>query len=194
MPRKPQTVAEAEAEQRARKQARYWLKVLGVDLKRHGLEHLLSPRKGGRAKLDGGPMFWKSLELFLRSMKRTRGMNRTAALQWLVDLLWPLYETGALGFYEEFGKNPAAIVARLRRNLQKGGYAKRNAKKLVPREWLKRGIDPETFINFPVTKEDLRRIDPEKFTPARKLARLKRLPSPNPKGGTAFIVTETDDD
>lgn len=184
MPRKP-TLTAAQA-----KQARYWYR-------RFGHEHLLPPdvllpRKGGRAKLDSGPMFWKSLELFLRSMKRTRGMNRTAALRWWVDALWHLNEE--VGFYEEFGKNPAAIVARLRRNLQKGGYDKRDAKKLVPREWLERGIDPETFINFPVTKDDLRKIDPEKCTPARKLARLKRLPSPNPKGGTAFIVTETDDD
>jgi hypothetical protein len=182
VPRKPvEPLTAAEA-----KQARYWLKRVGLEVPSN-----LLPREGGRPKLDGGPMFWKSLELFLRSMKRTRGMNRTAALRWLVDLLWPLYETGTL---EKFGKNPNAIVVRLRRNLQKGGYDKRDAKKLVPREWLKRGIDPETFINFPVTKGDLRRIDPEKFTPARKLARLKRLPSPNPKGGTAFIVTETDDD
>jgi hypothetical protein len=180
-PLKPLTAGEA-------KQARYWLKRLGLEVPPN-----LMPRKGGRPKLDQGPMFFKSLELFVRSMERARGVSRYAALWLLVDLLWPLYEAGGLYEKGKFGLSPDAIVGRWRLKLRKGGYNKCDAKTLVPREWLKRGIDPETFINFPVTKNDLCEIDPEKFTPARKLARLKRLSSPNPKGGTAFIVTETDE-
>jgi hypothetical protein len=182
MPRKALTAAE---DTQARKRARYWLKVLGIDLKQHGLERLLTPRKGGRSKHDDAPML-ASLELFLRTTKRERGLSRNAALHLLVDAVW------LLGWLP--GYTADAGVARLHKKLKDGGYDKKDSRTLVPPEWLERGIDPETFLTFPISKTgDLRGIDPEKFTPTRKLARLKRLPSPNPKGGTAFIVTETDD-
>src|SRR5260370_29052360 len=160
MPRKPQTVAEAEAEQRARKQARYWLKVLGVDLKRHGLEHLLSPRKHGRSEYDDTPML-KSLELFVRSTARSYGISRDAALRIFVDAAWHFEQQGEFLSYEEgkFGCSAAAARARLRRKLRESGLDKKDIRELVPREWLKRGIDPEKFISFPVTKTDLREID-----------------------------------
>jgi hypothetical protein len=184
MPRKALTAAE---DRQARKQARYWLKVLGVDLKRHGLGHLLSPRKPGKPEHDDAPLL-ASLELFLRSLERERGISRNAALHTLVDGIWHLDKAGgplALGYSAD------AVVARLRRKLRDGGFDKRDIRKLVPRKWLERGIDPEKFISFPVTR-DLRGVDPEKWA-SRKLAKLKRLRSQNSMGGATFIVTESDD-
>jgi len=55
MPREPLTAAE-------RKQARYWLKRLGLDPKKLGLERLLAPRQKGGPKHDDTPLL-ASLEL-----------------------------------------------------------------------------------------------------------------------------------
>jgi hypothetical protein len=173
MPRKPLTAAE-------RKQARYWLKRLGLDPKKLGLERLLAPRGAGAPKHDDAPLL-VSLELFVRATARSYGISREAALRVYVDAAWHFHKHG------EFGRNAKAIVARLSRKLRP--LKRRDARTLVPREWLKRDIDPEKFISFPVTG-DLRKIDPEQFMP-RKLAKLKRVGGS--LGASQYVVIESND-
>jgi len=141
----------------------------------------LLPHKRGRATHDDASLL-ASLELFVRNTARVRGITRGAALRVLVEGVWPLHEAGQPTPFR--GSSAEAAAARLSRKLREGGFDKRDARTLVPREWLKRGIDPEKFVTFPITK-DLHAIDPEKLSP-RKLAKLKRA-------APGRFIVETDD-
>jgi hypothetical protein len=154
MPRKPLTAAE---DRQARKQARHWLKVLDIDLKQHGLEHLLSPHKRGRReRAHDTPAMLDGIELLVRTAMRERGISRNAALHWWFEGIYKkLKKLGADSiFVANFGPNANAVIARLSRKLRKGGFHKRDIKTLVPREWLEAGVDPEKFTTIPPTKTD----------------------------------------
>jgi hypothetical protein len=148
MPRKPLTAAE---DMQARKLARYWLKVLDIDLKQHGLEDLLSPHKRGRReRASDTDAMLAGIEMSVRIAMRERGMSRNKALHLAFD--YACGKLKKLGAESHFGPNADAIVARLSRKLREGGFDKRDIKTLVPREWLEAGIDPEKFTLIPSTK------------------------------------------
>jgi hypothetical protein len=142
------TVAEAKQFRRLiRKTGRgHWLPLLWPDLLPH--------KRGRREYAADTDAMLASLEMFVRTAMRERGMSRNAALHWAFDYAYKKLEKlgsdSALAAH--FGPNADAVVARLSRKLRDGGFHKRDIKTLVPQEWLEAGIDPERFTTSPPTK------------------------------------------
>ena len=176
MPRMPLTAGEA-------RKLRHLLRKAGQEHLLPLLSPDLQPHRRGRLGLDNAPLL-ESLELFVRATVRSYGISREAALRVFVIGIWHLnrhYERG------RFGISTDAVVARLGRKLQ--ALEGRDARTLVPREWLEQGVDPEKFVSFPVTT-DLRKIDPREFLP-RKQAKLKRIGGS--LGRSQYVVVESDE-
>jgi hypothetical protein len=102
--------------------------------------------KPGRGPIDDERKLAR-IEIFLRVALKDRGMKRFQALHWIIS-----YTRERLP--EAFpGSTDDAVVRRFYRKLKEGGYDTKDMKKLIPREWVRAGIDPTKFTLEPPPKK-----------------------------------------
>jgi hypothetical protein len=107
----------------------------------------IEPYKPGREPIDDE---WKlaGIEMFLRVAMKERGMKRFQALHWIIAYTREMLPEAYPGYTDE------AVVHRFYRKLKAGGYDTKDMKELMPREWVKAGIDPTKFTLEPPKKSD----------------------------------------
>jgi hypothetical protein len=107
------------------------IKELGIEPYKPGREPIDDERK-----LDG-------IEILRRVALKERGRKRFQALHWIISYTREIFP----GYTDE------AVVHRLYRKLKAGNYDTKDMKKLIPREWVKAGIDPTKFTLEPPPKK-----------------------------------------
>jgi hypothetical protein len=137
-------VAPSQAE--ARKQARHWLRVLGIDPDELAQQYpQLAAGASGRRKHPSVPrQFLAGVELFVRIIRRDYDgrkkpkMTRKKAIQWfaeaacLHDPQWAEKDPEKFATFAMASKDAKAFASHIEKELRRSGLSKTPTKKLLP--------------------------------------------------------------